>query len=420
MTRPADWAPLAAADPVPGDPARLLAAARRHDDLAAELAQQAAVLQRLAAADGWDADAGRAFASTAREIGTQLDTARRRYSAVGEALRAYAPRLDQAQREADAALREAQAAQNTIDGAEALRRARTRMENAIRFKEGEARRAAAHIRAAVGDDGLKDSWWDKVKDWTSDRWDSFIDWVHENAKVIKLITEIASWIATGIAVVAIALSFIPVVNVVAGPLLLVAAGFTLISLIGNTMLALSGDGSWLDVGIDVIGLVTFGYGKVASKGIKASQQALKTQATRAARKDAAKVARQATRSAVPRGAAAGSRSTKAAATARRSAIRKAARRGAKRAVQENLQNARPTFKKAALTMDGGASTTLAQADALAAIAGPKGAAAHKAITSAAFKTAGAGAIGLGSDALSKVGVLDPVKPWLTFGRYASS
>jgi hypothetical protein len=419
MTRPADWAPLAAADPVPGDPARLLAAARRHDDLAAELAQQAAVLQRLAAADGWDADAGRAFASTAREIGTQLDTARRRYSAVGEALRAYAPRLDQAQREADAALREAQAAQNTIDGAEALRRARTRMENAIRFREGEARRAAAHIRAAVGDDGLKDSWWDKVKDWTSDRWDSFIDWVHENAKVIKLITEIASWIATGIAVVAIALSFIPVVNVVAGPLLLVAAGFTLISLIGNTMLALSGDGSWLDVGIDVIGLVTFGYGKVASKGIKASQQALKTQATRAARKDAAKVARQALGPA-PRGAAAGSRAAKASAAARRAAVRRTAQRQAKRAVDDATQNAAPSLGHRALTMDGGVAQGWAQAGALARIAGAKGTAEYRAISGAVVKTAGAGITGLASDGVSKAGWLDPAKPWLTFGRYANS
>jgi hypothetical protein len=449
MSRPVDWAPLADADPVPGDVARIQLIGRRHADLGDELEAQANILRRLSEADGWDADAGRAFASTAREIGDALGKARRRYSAVVEALHGYAPELAQAQREADAALREAQAAQSSItanestsqsstdpsspssadeadekarssaldDAQDALSRARQRLANAVQHRDTAGRRAASHIRAATDQDGLKDSWWDKVKDWTSDRWDSFITWVHEHADLIRKIADIAGWIATALAAVAILISFIPVLDFLTGPLLALAALATVVSLVAHTMLALSGDGSWVDVGFDVIGLVTFGYGKIATKGIEASEQTVKVLATRAARKEAEKAIRKGLAETLE---TTGRPLTRAARQAVDSQVRQQATRAAKQAVKE-ATDVKSTVLDKVRNLDGAAAQAEARVRGLASLASrtPRIGEAGKAAVKALRKAAAVSGIGIGSDAIDKSGASDPIEPSFTFGRYAS-
>jgi hypothetical protein len=444
VSRPVDWAPLADADPIPGDPAEIQLIGQRHASLADELEAQANTLRRLSEGEGWDADAGRRFSSTAREIGDAIGKARRRYSAVAEAMRGYAPELAQAQREADAALHEARSAQSTIaasqpagppaadqsssavdasqslelDNAQAaLTRARQRLAMAVDLRDAAGRRAATYIRAASDDDGLKDSWWDKTKDWVSSQWDSFMKWVHEHADVISKIADVCGWIATALAAVAIAISFIPVLDFLTGPLLLAAAAFTAVSLVAHLMLALSGDGSWVDVAFDVIGLVTFGYGKIAAKSAEASEQLLKVAATRAVRKAGEKAARQAFTQGLK---TSGRPISRAGRQALADQTRKLATRGAKQAVKEALE-AKSTLGSVARTLDGEAAQQEARVKALASLApgSARVAAAGKAVTTTLHKAAVAGGIGIASDLLDKTGATDPIEPFFTFGRYAS-
>ena len=315
MSRPVNWAPLADADPVPGDEAEIRGMAKRYRDFAAELEEQAATLNRLAHADGWDAGAGRAFASTASEVGQQIEKAKGRYQAVGDALNSYVTVLAQSQNDADAALRQAQQVQQqaqaaaaqaaqtakaqpdaptltpTASGTEAdpaLSGPRRQLEEAVARRNSAARHAAASIRDATSHDGLKDSWWDKVKDWTGKQWDSFIDWVHQHAGKINGWADLLGKISSTLSVISMVIAFIPVLDVLAPALLAISAGLTVISLVLHTMTALSGDGSWIAVGLDVVGLVTYGWGRRAVTGARAAQAALrsgaKVAAGRAARK----------------------------------------------------------------------------------------------------------------------------------------
>lgn len=113
--RPTDWSPLTGPDPVPGDPDEIEHLARSLTDVAEEITNQARNLRTLSTAEGWDADAGRTFADSARDLAGQLDKAHGRYATAGGALKRYAPELRHAQSVADAALREAKQAQTTIN-----------------------------------------------------------------------------------------------------------------------------------------------------------------------------------------------------------------------------------------------------------------------------------------------------------------
>jgi hypothetical protein len=299
VSRPADWAPLADADPVPGDEAEIRLVAKRYRDFAAELEEQAAVLTRVAHGDGWDCGAQRAFAQTATEISGQLTRVKGRYQSAGDALDSYATQLTQAQAEADAALREAKQAESDakakaaagtptpiphpagagpdggVEMTQALAGPRDRLRRAVEHRDHAGQQAANRVREAIDHDGLQDSWWDKVKDWSGKNWDSFLSWVHEHADVIDKIATRLSNAASIIAIVATVLSFIPVVDALAPILFSVSAGLTVVCLGLHLMLALSGDGSWLDVGLDVVALATFGWGKAATGMARGAQGVLK-------------------------------------------------------------------------------------------------------------------------------------------------
>ncbi len=300
MSRPADWSPLAGADPVPGDPEVVHAVAKRCRDAAVEIAEQAANLRRLARADGWIAEAAGPFREQATSTADKLDQAHGRYAAVASSLTSYEPVLREAQRDSLAALEQARTAQEqarraaaqaptgtlpadaTDEQREARRlqqqgsdwtqaaadagmsHARTLLDRAEADRDQAAGRARDAILEVVNHDGLKDS-----------RWEKFKHWVHDNAGWISKISEIASWVATGLMIVAL---FIPGVNLIA----LAALALTLVSLAGHSMLAASGEGSWIDVGFDVLALATLGAGKVLGRGAKAAQTANRAQAARAA------------------------------------------------------------------------------------------------------------------------------------------
>ncbi|WP_345711143.1 putative T7SS-secreted protein, partial [Kineococcus glutinatus] len=101
MGRPVDWHPLAAADPVPGDPYEVRRTAADLRQVALLVEQQAAALRRMSGAD-WRGHSAQEFDSTAAELSDRLGQARERYAATAAALQEYAPALELAQ---DASLR---------------------------------------------------------------------------------------------------------------------------------------------------------------------------------------------------------------------------------------------------------------------------------------------------------------------------
>ena len=110
-----------------------------------------------------------------------------------------------------------------------------------------ANTAKGRISKAVDDSPAKDSWWDNV------------------AGVLKAITSVLGWIILVVAIIALFATG-PFAAILIG----IAIGLTAANLIMHSALALTGKGSWVDVGLDIIGLIPFGrLAGPASKGAKA-------------------------------------------------------------------------------------------------------------------------------------------------------
>ena len=183
----------------------------------------------------------------------------------------WAGDMETAQKKADRALEDAKEAQRTLDShkpeskeskgkgsgkgdsdpgddpavkqaKEDLETARRKLDSAVFFYDERADHYAGKIRSSIDDD-MEDSWWNDVKAWVGDA-----DW-------LKGLAEALSWIATGLSILAI---FFPAL----GPLALILTGA--VALI-HLVQALTGNGSWFDVLMDVGAL------KMASNGIKAAK-----------------------------------------------------------------------------------------------------------------------------------------------------
>ncbi|MDU0254379.1 hypothetical protein RVN83_14450 [Streptomyces sp. PU10] len=288
--RPANWHPLAEKDPIPGDPEDIRAEVTRMKNLASTLRDQAAILRK--AADG-DALQGK-YADKIREDSGETEkhfreTAARYERVVGD-LGKWANELEDFQERADGVLRAAKqadeehAAEVKKKEAEAKRDGdgkapeesdpgshlapyHKKLNQIVSERDSRARHHAENIGRDISDI-IKDS-----------RWENFKDWVHEHADTIKSVVEILSWAATIIGV--IALLFTPV-GWLATVLTVTTISLTALVGVGHTMLALSGDGNWADVAMDVFALATLGFGSVAMKGVKAAAATLKS-ASRAGR-----------------------------------------------------------------------------------------------------------------------------------------
>jgi len=114
--------------------------------------------------------------------------------------------------------------------------------------------AAAAISHAASSDGLNDSWWDNV-----------LDWVNENAEWIKAVKDVLTLVTVIVGALSI---FFPVLAPIALGLAILSAGLSF-------LLASSGDGSWLDFALDVVGVLSFGLGGAALGGIKLGTSALR-------------------------------------------------------------------------------------------------------------------------------------------------
>ncbi|HEV2069931.1 MAG TPA: hypothetical protein VGR26_09070 [Acidimicrobiales bacterium] len=105
------WEPLAASDPVPGDPAALRATAEHLELLGEASSAQAGRVKRIDPGECWVGLAAERFADHRDDVPPALESAATRCFDAAAALKRYAPRLEEAQELAAEALRRARAAQ---------------------------------------------------------------------------------------------------------------------------------------------------------------------------------------------------------------------------------------------------------------------------------------------------------------------
>jgi hypothetical protein len=331
MGRPADWSPLADTDPVPGEPEEVAALGRRFRATAAEIGQTAERLRTMCTDEFWDSDAGAEFRTRSVDTAGKLAKAYGRYHAAATALGTdsgdsagstpanprYAGSLQHAQQlslqaltsaqDAAAAQRQAmsqlhtavasgsgqtalpaaldlslgalspdatghlpvrpgESAQVTVlkghynQAADQLSSARGLLARAEQLRDDAARNASALISDAIGRDGLTDGFWDHVT--------NFID---EHAGLLSAISKVAGWVASVAGTLALCVGWIPVIGqalaAVLGTLALIAS---VVALLADALLAIGGKGSWLDVGLDVIAVASFGLGRAATGALKDS------------------------------------------------------------------------------------------------------------------------------------------------------
>ncbi len=133
-----------------------------------------------------------------------------------------------------------------------LSEAKTQLANAKSHRDDRGHYWMQKIEDAEHD-GLKDH---GLGEWISNE-------IHDHAALIKLLSDVCTWIVTGLVIAAL---LIPGFDV--APLLLF--GIMAVALAGHTALAVNGDGSWTDVAMDVIGLVTIGAGGIAGKALESA------------------------------------------------------------------------------------------------------------------------------------------------------
>ena len=281
MSRPADnrWEVLGeSGDPVPGDVHDLQALARRFEATAKTITETTEALRRLGNLESWDSEAGKAFAEKAGDTAKTVGKAHDRYADAASALKTYYTDLETIQEDADKLLRDAETKSGDLttarSGADNPPKGTTDAEQkkldkkvtgiqegldglrgqlaAVKTRHKEAGdKAAKAIHDTTEGDGLNDGWLDDLRD------------------SLKLISEISGAIAAVCGLAALAVGWIPIIGqALAGVLGTIALVMTVVSLVCHVLLAINGDGSWGDVAIDVLGLATFGIGRVFTTGSK--------------------------------------------------------------------------------------------------------------------------------------------------------
>jgi len=285
--------------PIPGNPDGIRRHAGRYTRTAAAIGEAIDMLRAVQnASEEERSDAVEALGGAIGDTQSHLSQIRNRYEVAGSALTMFADVLESAQAEAgramvahDEALRrraylqgradEARdATRSTVDPAELSDATDTvrRYASLAEAASGDvnsalaAHRAAVHrvevagndaaelIAHAVDQDGANDS-----------RWDNFLDWVNDNAGWLSVVKDVLSVVTMIVGALSI---FFPVLAPIALGLAALTAGLSFI-------LAAAGSGSWLDFGLDMIGVLTFGIGTAAIGVIKLGGVALR--GTRAVR-----------------------------------------------------------------------------------------------------------------------------------------
>lgn len=258
---------------IAGDPVGIRGHASRFTRTANAISDAVALLKAVQDASGDQrSEAVSALAGRIGDTRDRLSQLRERYEVAGSALTDFADVLEDAQLRGNTAISQVQQAESrartndywvaeakdarnsTVDPVELQQAtdAAVRYGNAAAVARTDA--AASRISETIGGDGLNDSGWDNL-----------LDWVNENASWLKIVKDALTVVTAIIGVLSI---FFPALAVVA-----LALG-ALTAVLGF-LLASSGDGSWLDFALDIVGVLTFGVGSAALAGVKLGGVALR-------------------------------------------------------------------------------------------------------------------------------------------------
>lgn len=278
MGRPADWSPLAGSDPVPGDPAEISAEAAHLQSVAEQIASQVAVLRKIAS--GQSDEKGQhaeKLKSAASDTADKLDKVTGRYRETAAALQAWVPELEHAQTQSLKALSQAQEAHGRQRASQPIQRpsgakltpadhaedkargqmlsqanqamasAQAMLTAAVSHRDTAAVQTASRIRSAASADA--DSAWDDFTSALGSAWDwvkgHWVLWLKNFCTILEVIVAVLAFIAL----------FIPGLDILAVLVIL-----SVVAMLGRGVLAATGNGSWLDVGLDALGLLTLGMG----------------------------------------------------------------------------------------------------------------------------------------------------------------
>ncbi|WP_432052775.1 putative T7SS-secreted protein [Streptomyces xiamenensis] len=278
-----DWSLVGeSSDPIPGDPEEVATLGRELRQMADAIQQQASEIEALASVDNWNTPTASEFKDKADGTSERLRKAFDRYDTAAKALGTdvkdfgedyedhteYASELHRAQLKADRALSEAEEADqelrtatNALDALDddvedddpdktrledkqeaaegTLSTARTLISTAKQIRDNAADAAAGAIREVINNDGMKDSGWDKFR------------------SALSVVGTWAGRIAAVAGVLSLFLGWVPILGQV---LTIIAITASVVSLINSVVQYASGDGSLLDVVLDVVGVASFGVG----------------------------------------------------------------------------------------------------------------------------------------------------------------
>lgn len=279
--RPGDWHLVGRdSDPAPGDPIVVGEEAQHYSTVARQIEGQVRRLNQLAQDDAaLKGHYAVELQGACKDLADDLDKMHDRFEMTGSQLAVLQPALETARTKTKAALdaavddkadeekKVANDPQYDTEPQSPFAKSQPEMDcdSAMSYFDGVADDVARKIKAAADDD-MKDSGWDKFK-----------GAVGKISGVLKWVTKIIGFIVLAITVLAL---FIPGLNVLV--VLLVLAVLLAISLSINTLLAVTDNGSWLDVGLDVVGLLTLGIGTKAIAVAKAGRAITLTRAARPA------------------------------------------------------------------------------------------------------------------------------------------
>ncbi|MFF8671442.1 hypothetical protein [Streptomyces sp. NPDC015242] len=254
------------------------------DSVAKSLRRQAQLLVQI----GDDNELKGKYASKLRDEAGDLEKHLRevasRYERVHGHLKRWADDLEDYQDRADRILANAKREQEEADAAKKKEQSSEEKEASrsdddplkeyrkqLETVKGERDESAAGYATQIGreiKDIIKDSWWEDA------------------VPTIKIVIDALSWAATIIGLVALLIT--PV-----GWVAMLATIATALVMAGHVLLAVTGDGSWMDVAMDAFSLVTMGMGARALAGLKGIQKTMRTLSARGAAKNTEKAVRNA-------------------------------------------------------------------------------------------------------------------------------
>jgi len=285
-SRPGQWELLGEdSDPLPGNPDDVRSDQTHYRSIANQIDAQVARLQQMAS--GSNELVGKyapKLKEAAEDLRGDLEKTHGRFTTVADQLAIWLPVLTDGRTATARHLKRAETAHSTMvankppdsppdpddEDATTKETARKKHYGTASSDLAAAKRDYDNYMVDVRSTGnsvakkISDASHDKLK---SHRFDGLRKWVHDHADLLKKIASVLTWIATALVVVALFATGI-------GELLTVLAiAATAGALLIHTVLAANGDGSWTDVAIDVVCLLTMGAGKILTSGAKLARTA---------------------------------------------------------------------------------------------------------------------------------------------------